>query len=494
MTVVKLRLLPGLLLFLIGTITPGRVAAQDPSHLAGAAVRDVVEEIAMLIESNYVFPEIGRQYAEVLRERAAAYGALSANELASRVTGDLQSVNRDLHLRVSLTPAAAENTSGGMRVQRIVPGTGQAASAPERGQAGAAAPSEAAPTPAATAAPAAGTAAQLYSPIDVSNLPAVAQRLFVEEGRRNHFFSKVEILPGNIGYLDYDQFGFPNFSTGAADAAFAFLAESQAIIIDLRGNRGGIEGMNQYLASHFFGDEPVHLYSRYYGSYGTTVEYSTFPDAVARRFPERPLYVLVDRGTGSAAENFTFAMQGLGRATVVGDRTAGAAHSSRPFPIAHGLTVQLPIARAYNPRTDEDWEGRGVQPDLAVDPTSALEVAHRHAVDRLIAVAADPAARSELEDAKMIFAESGNRSVEIVPADYVGDYGRRRVFLEGGELKMARNDVSGVPAFDLVALARDYFTLAQVATARVRFEREGATVVRMYVRMPDGSWEEGDRR
>lgn len=442
---------------------PARADAQEASTVDRATISAVVEGLAEAIEQRYVFPDVGRRYAQEIRARSRDYsGPLSVSEFAARLTADLQRVQPDLHLRVLPAPAGAPPE-------------------PE--------------APVQEEAPVAATAEQLFTPFDLAMLPEIGRRLFADEAGRNHFFRVVEVLPGNVGYIDYDQFGFPNFSTDAADAAFGFVSETQALILDLRGNRGGVEGMNQYIASHFFGEAPVHLYSRYYGSSRTTLDYFTFPEVVAHRFPDRPLYVLVDPATGSAAENLTFALQGLDRAVVVGEATAGAAHSSRAFPLPAGFMVQLPIARAFNPRTDEDWEGAGVQPDVTAGERDALDVAHSAAIDLLLAVA-PPESRLELEDAKLLMAARGRGAAETSnPEDFEGQFGQRRVFVEGGRLRMMRTDVQGAPAVDLVPLAPDYFTLEQAAVARIRFERdEDGRVSRLHVRLPTGDWEVGERR
>ncbi len=464
----------GICAFVGGAVAPGAANGQSRDRLDREAIEAVVEAVAGTIRDHYVFDEVAERYVAGLADRSRGYpDAMGASELATRVTADLQAIHPDLHLRLMPTASAGAPAQGQARAQVGADG--------------------AAPAP---AAPVAATPAQLYTPLDLNALPEIGRRLFADEAKRNHFFRAVEVLPGNVGYLDYDQFGFPNFSTQAADAAFGFLSETDAIIIDLRGNRGGVEGMNQYLATHFFGEEPVHLYSRYYGSSRTTLEYMTHPAHVQRRFPNHPLFVLVDSSTGSAAENFTFALQGLGRATVVGEATAGAAHSSRAFEVAPGFLLQLPIARAFNPRTDEDWEGSGVTPDVEARSQAALEVAHGAAVDRLLEEAeADD--RLALEDAKLLMAARSAPPVDETSLEvYEGRFGSRRVYLEGGRLKMVRTDAAGAAPVDLVPLAPDYFTLEQAAVARIRFERDPASgaIIRLHVRLPTGVWEVSERR
>ena len=334
---------------------------------------------------------------------------------------------------------------------------------------------------------------QLYTPLDLADVPEAAQQLVADQIRRNHYFTRVEVLPGNIGYIDYDLFGMPNFSTAAADAAFAFLQGVDALVLDLRNNRGGAEGMNQYIASHFFGTEPVHLYSRYLRDGDTEHSYMSFPEVVKHRFEQQPLFVLVNGGTGSAAENLTYALQGLGRATVVGEPTAGGAHSATLVTVADIFSLQLPIARAFNPRTGEDWEGDGVQPDVSAEGSAAMVTAHGLAIDAL-AKTADDQRRSELEESKLLFAARHGPQQSFDAGELAGSYGNRRVWMENGSLKMQRTDVEGAPAIDLIPVGPDRFAVEQLAGGSVAFERDGdGNVVRVRVGYPDGRTDASDR-
>ena len=85
--------------------------------------------------------------------------------------------------------------------------------------------------------------------------------------------------------------------------------------------------------------------------------------------------VLVSDVTASAAEGFAVALQSTGRATLIGEATAGADHFGGPRPINADFSVFMPIGRTYDVKSGRDWEGVGVQPDVAVDPKQALVVA-----------------------------------------------------------------------------------------------------------------------
>jgi C-terminal processing protease CtpA/Prc len=95
------------------------------------------------------------------------------------------------------------------------------------------------------------------------------------------------------------------------------------------------------------------------------------------------VFVLASSRTFSAAEEFTYNLQALKRATIVGETTGGGANPGGDVPLPHGLRVFVPTGRAINPITKTNWEGTGVKPDVAVPADSALAVAHRLALEKV---------------------------------------------------------------------------------------------------------------
>jgi C-terminal processing protease CtpA/Prc len=92
---------------------------------------------------------------------------------------------------------------------------------------------------------------------------------------------------------------------------------------------------------------------------------------------------------------------------VVGQRTAGAAHTYEVFPLGE-FQVAIPTGRPVSPVTGSNWEGRGVEPDREVPAEEALDVAHRLALESLLARASDQAAKARLEAAlRTLTASSG---------------------------------------------------------------------------------------
>lgn len=86
--------------------TMSRVVADARVHLEPAAVRDAVEELAAILKQRYVFSEVGQHHAAHPRQPAASgsYGdAPDPQQLAAQLTGELNSIHRDAHPRVTLS-------------------------------------------------------------------------------------------------------------------------------------------------------------------------------------------------------------------------------------------------------------------------------------------------------------------------------------------------------------------------------------------------------
>ncbi|HYJ86762.1 MAG TPA: S41 family peptidase [Pyrinomonadaceae bacterium] len=77
----------------------------------------------------------------------------------------------------------------------------------------------------------------------------------------NFGFEKVERLNGNIGYMELDGFVTSELGAETAIAAMQFLANTDALIIDLRYNGGGVPGTAQLIISYLFSETPVHYHS-----------------------------------------------------------------------------------------------------------------------------------------------------------------------------------------------------------------------------------------
>jgi C-terminal processing protease CtpA/Prc len=294
---------------------------------------EIVEQIADLLAEKHVFPQVGEELADHLRQRIAEnapFLALPSAEFADAFTQELYALAQDSHLRLDYSP---ERAAG------------------------------------------------------VRDTEALMQR-HGEQARRNNFgFIKLERLAGNIGYLLVRE--FPPPAETIAAGAMAFLENTQALIFDVRGHKGGSPEMVQLLISYLVEADPHPLSGIYARATGQTQVYQTLPSVPGQRMPKVPVYILVDRQTHSAAEAFAYDLQALRRATVVGERTRGGAHLVDFIPLHDMFVLMLPIARAINPITGNNWQGTGVIPDIEVPAEQALPIAHERILNELLASAKD---------------------------------------------------------------------------------------------------------
>jgi len=195
-------------------------------------------------------------------------------------------------------------------------------------------------------------------------------------GRANHFaIGRADVLPGNIGYLELTGFSLDAAARDVLVGALQYLATTDAVILDLRHNRGGDARMVNFLISHFTGpDTLASVTVKTRSGSGNTTRY-TLASVPGPRRPTVPLYVLTSRTTGSAGEDCAFVLKNLKRATVIGDRTAGAGHNVTFTQSGYGFQTGISFSRVSDPRTGQEWEQVGVQPDVKVDADAALDTA-----------------------------------------------------------------------------------------------------------------------
>ncbi len=311
-------------------ITEATLRAIPPgSEIAGfeidAAMRDdVIRGVNDKLREFYVYEDSAEAMAEALerRRRGGEYDAITnGSTFAELLTTHLREVSNDLHLRVNFSPVAT-------------------------------------PPP----------------PTNAEPSPEARERYREQMANVNCGFEKVEVLPGNVGYLKFNMFAEPTVCGPTATAAMNFLGNVRALIFDMRDNLGGSPAMVAYVTSYLF-DTPTHLNDLYERAEDTTRQWWTLPHVAGRRLAEQPVYVLTSQRTFSGGEEFTYNLKSLGRATVVGEITGGGAHPVRGVWVNEQFSVGVPFARAINPITKTNWEGTGVQPDIEVPADQALDKA-----------------------------------------------------------------------------------------------------------------------
>jgi hypothetical protein len=281
----------------------------------------ILAEVARLVRERYVFPDIAEQIARSLTAKRDYPDQLP--ELAAAVTADLQAVNGDKHLRL---------------VHHGEP-------LPER------------------AAGAGGDDAAEYA------------MMTAWADRTSGGVARVERLDGEVGLLAIDPVLYPTpIAADRVSAAMTILADTDALIVDLRRCVGGEPTMVAFLAGYLFGHEPVQMSGlEERGSDG--IKQLWTPSWVpGRRFgPDKPVFVLCGPATFSGGEALAYDLQQLGRARVVGEQTRGGANPREGFRVHPHLELTVSVARAVSPITGGNWEGVGVTPDIAVPAEQALD-------------------------------------------------------------------------------------------------------------------------
>jgi Peptidase family S41/N-terminal domain of Peptidase_S41 in eukaryotic IRBP len=197
--------------------------------------------------------------------------------------------------------------------------------------------------------------------------------------QQNCTFEKVEMLPHNIGYLKLNSFPDPSVCRATATAAMASLTHANALIFDLRENRGGEPAMVAFMAAYFFA-HPEYLYNP---RENTTEQSWTRSPAPGSRPADKPVYVLTSARTFSGAEQFCYDLKMLKRITLVGETTGGAAHSGVWHRIDDHFGMGVPQTKAINPFSKSDWAEVGVEPDVKVRAGDALETAVKLAESKI---------------------------------------------------------------------------------------------------------------
>jgi tetratricopeptide (TPR) repeat protein len=208
------------------------------------------------------------------------------------------------------------------------------------------------------------------------------KRMAFQMAEINYGFKEVKILDGNIGYLNLNQFADIKYAEETAAAAMNFLSNTNAVIIDLRANGGGVPSMMQLLSSYFFDEKPVLLSDFYERETNKKTQLYSFENVNGKRSADKPLYILTSKHTFSAAEAFTYTLKHLDRATVVGEITKGGANRTKRINLNTEFTISVPYLQPINPVTKTNWEAKGVQPDIETNEKDAFVYAYIDAVKK----------------------------------------------------------------------------------------------------------------
>jgi hypothetical protein len=218
-------------------------------------------------------------------------------------------------------------------------------------------------------------------PVQPSRTPSLEAQARYQRAmeQSNCTFAKVALLPHNIGYLKLDSFPDPAICRSTATAAMASLKDADAIIIDLRDNGGGFQGGVSMIAAYFF-DRPAYLYDPREAQTEDSWTHSPVP---GNRLADKPVYVLTSGSTVSAAEDFSYNLKMMRRATFIGETTQGSAHAGVFHRIDDHFGMGIPEVKVANPYATTDWEGKGIEPDVKVKLEDALSTAEKLAENQV---------------------------------------------------------------------------------------------------------------
>jgi hypothetical protein len=417
---------------LVASVVAAAPAASPDTKLDAGQRKAIVEAVTDVLKEQYIFEDVAEDMERLVKKdlKSGEYAEFETlGDFTKRLTDDLRSVSNDLHLRIDPLHEIAEE--------------------------------------------------------DPEEEAAIQARQLEQLRRENYGFRKIEVFRGNIGYLQLSNFRDASVGGQTAVAAMNYLANCDALIVDLRMNGGGSPSMIQLISSYFF-DEPQHLNSFYIRKSDITQQFWTQANVEGPKMVDTPIYVLTSGNTFSAAEEFTYNLKNMERATIVGETTGGGAH---PVTFVHRpeamVTVKVPFGRAINPISKTNWEGTGVEPDIAVPAADALMAAKMEATRALIANAPDEEAKAIQQWALETY-EAYLNPATVDPtalASFVGRYGPRHVRVREGALHYQRD---GGMSFELVPMGNDLFAFRRgddYHDLRVQFEKNDVGQVSHFILM-----------
>lgn len=410
---------------------------------------DILNSIADLFESNYIFPDKGKLVKTKLNELAKkdAYKNITQiKKLLERLVSDIQEIIHDSHFNLAHIPAMSN-------MNWVQPGDSE------------------------------------------EDKKAAEEEIFNHAKLNNFGITKVEILEGNIGYLNLSSFNAPvEGAKPQLAAAFNMLQYTKALIVDMRQNTGGLPEYVSLAESYFF-EKPTLTSTIYNRTENTTTKFITLAEPGGAKYLGKEVYVLTGPTSASGGESFPYDLQAFKKATIIGEQTVGGAHGFTPVMLnlnkQGNVAVLMPDMREENVITKSNWEGVGVQPDIKVSAKFALETAHKKALEKLLQNEKSEEQKAQYQsliakiDYQIQKMQSGGSAKNL--QEYAGNYGIRTVSVENGELMFSRENG---PKIKLIESGEETYDLDIPVSPkpRVRFARDAQGKVNgFYMTGADGN-------
>lgn len=387
----KVNKLGGLVTIAVVMLPFISMAQHEKSAMSNATKNIVLESICSAIDSYYVLPEKAKAITDYLRRQNKSnnYNSKFTPEaFANQIMREIRSVHMDRHLRIEFDP-------------------------------------------------------ELESDIIKFNASSKGQNDILEkdilmEKAKNFNFKKIEILPANVGYIEFTGFSKSNpVARKTVNAAMHFVANTDALIIDLRNNFGGDGKMANEILSYFFSarTRTGKSFNRLENTW--TDNYVENETAITGGLSlTMPIYILTSSRTFSAAEGFAYTLQSFSKATIVGTPTRGGAHLTRSFSLGNGFVGFIPYSRGENAITNTDWEGKGVIPSISLDEDNALMTAQTEILNKKLASLSDDEEKRKILWL-MNFYKSKSSKIEMAASEiekFAGKFSEFEISASGNQL------------------------------------------------------------
>lgn len=380
----------------------------------------LVQSLAKDIYKYYVSEELARQMADSIRQKCKTGGydtSLNGDEFAYAITQDLRRISGDRHILI--TPPhhdiMKDSLDRALELEKLT----------EKQR-------------------------RRYFTKDGGPLKRLDEkyRWLVDQDWVS--YGDVDILPGNIGFIQVLSFGLPSsFNVQGKNrlttqSVFSRLKNVSSVIIDLRENQGGATGQAAKFCS-FFSSQPnayfitEEMFFRY-DSNGIAREYThkrerrTDAEITNSLTKGKGIYILVSGRTFSAAELVAYKIkQFVPAAAIIGEQTKGGGNGYSDVLTSLYYTAIIPSTKAFDENSaNYDLEGKGVTPDRLCPADSAFEVAYNLALE---GSGLDTVGQTVKHFRKTVPIEV-NTNAGAYAYDYVGDYRKVSVYTKDHKLYM----------------------------------------------------------
>jgi hypothetical protein len=411
------------LIFILNLVSFSWSGSIQQSSLDKSTKTAIIDWICLKMNEIYVFPDVAKKMEEHIKSKLknGDYDSISDPRVfARRLRSDLVAISHDRHFNVMYAPEPS------LRMER----------------------------------------------------PDPEEEKKTEEQRirqlkyDNYHFKKVERMDGNVGYLRFDGFASTLYAGDTAVSALQFLKNCDAILIDLRYNGGGGADMIQLILSYFF-EERTHINSWYIRREDKTDQSWTSTYVPGKKLLDTDLYILISGRTFSAAEEFTYDLKNLNRATLVGQTTGGGGHMvtferNDEFKIE----FKIPYNRAVNPYSGDNWEAKGIKPDMECLAEDALDKAYILALEKIHEKTGLEGNLKQWLAWLIDYVKVRSNPIELDAAvlqKYAGTYGPARILFENGRLWLIQP--GRTQKEPLLAKTEDTFVIDGEPDIRIKFEK-----------------------